>query len=165
MEVIIAKTIRNHPSALPPSIKSMNYLNNILGKIEAIDGGVLEAVMLNHDGCVAECTADNLFIVRDGPGGSPELITPPASAGMLEGVTMITVLELADAAGIATCRGDLRPEDLFAAREAFLTGTAAEVMPVTKVDGRTIGNGQPGPVTRQLVTAFHDLASGEVPED
>ena len=165
MEVIIAKTIRNHPQALSPAIKSMNYLNNILAKIEAIDGGVLEAVMLNYQGNVTECTADNLFIVRPGRNGAPELVSPPASAGVLEGVTMATVLKLAEDAGIQTARTDLKPEDLFSADEAFLTGSAAEVMPVTKIDGQTIGSGKPGPITTQLFKAFHELASGEVPED
>ncbi len=164
MEVIIAKTIRNHPSALSPAIKSMNYLNNILAKIEAIDGGVLEAVMLNHKGNVSECTADNLFIVRK-KDGKPELLTPPASAGVLEGVTMATVLELAENAGIRTQRTDLTPEDLFQADEAFLTGSAAEVMPVTKIDGKMIGDGKPGPVTLQLFKTFHELTRGQVPED
>jgi branched-chain amino acid aminotransferase len=165
MEVIIAKTIRNLPEALSPAIKSMNYLNNILAKIEAIDSGVLEAIMLNHEGNVTECTADNLFIVRDLPDGKPELVTPPASAGMLEGVTMATVLQLATDAGITTRRGDLKPADLCAAREAFLTGSAAEVMPVTKVDGQTIGAGEPGPITLQLFKAFHALATNNAPED
>ena len=165
MEVVIAKTIRNHPHALCPSIKSLNYLNNILAKIEAIDAGVLEAVMLNHEGNVAECTGDNIFIVRDGDRGRPELVTPPKSAGVLEGVTMATVLSLAGDQGFDATRADLKPEDLYQANEVFLTGSAAEVIPVTKIDGKTIGGGAPGPVTRQLVEAFRTLTSGDVPED
>lgn len=165
MEVIIAKTIRNHPAALSPAIKSMNYLNNILAKIEAIDHGVLEAVMLNHKGFVSECTGDNLFIVRDAADGKPELVTPPDAAGLLEGVTMNTVLKIARDAGIPTRRGDLTPDDLFAAREVFLTGTAAEVIPVTRIDGRTIGDGAPGAMTRKLSKAYHELVAGDSPED
>jgi len=164
MAIIIAKTIRNHPDALCPSIKSLNYLNNILGKIEAIDAGVLEAVMLNHQGTVAECTADNLFIVRDNAQGNTELVTPPSSAGALEGVTMQAVLELAQDAGIPCNRTDLKPEELFAAREVFLTGTAAEVIPVTKIDGKTIGDGTPGKITQQLSNAFHDFINKNVDE-
>lgn len=165
MEVIIAKTVRNLPEALSPAIKSLNYLNNILAKIEAIDGGVLEAVMLNHEGNVAECTADNLFIVRESEDGSPELVTPPDTAGMLVGVTMTTVLELATAAGIAVSRDNLKPADLFDAKEAFITGSAAEVMPVTRIDGKTIGSGTPGPITLQMFQAYHELATHDVPED
>ncbi len=165
MEVIIAKTIRNHPKALSPAIKSLNYLNNIQAKIEAIDAGVLEAVMLNHDGHVAECTGDNLFVVRRGTDGKPEVATPPAEDGMLEGVTMITVLGLAEDAGLSVSRRTLKPEELFTADEIFLTGTAAEVIPVTKIDGKVIGDGEPGPITRQLVTAFHDLVGADAPED
>lgn len=165
MAIIIAKTIRNHPDALCPSIKSLNYLNNILGKIEAIDAGVLEAVMLNHEGNVAECTADNLFIVRNNARGDAELITPPPSAGALEGVTMNTVLALATEAGTPVSRVDLKPEELFAADEVFLTGTAAEVIPVTRIDGKTIGDGTPGPLTRQLSDAFHQYVNTHVAED
>jgi len=164
MAVIIAKTIRNHPEALPPAIKSMNYLNNILAKIEAVDAGVLEAVMLNHDGNVAECTADNIFVVLE-KDGKPQLVTPPHTAGMLEGVTLTTVIQLANDAGLTVKRHDLSREDLLSAKEVFLTGTAAEVMPVTQVDGQAIGSGSPGPVTRQLFSAFHELASTQVPED
>jgi branched-chain amino acid aminotransferase len=165
MAIIIAKTIRNHPGALAPSIKSMNYLNNILAKIEAIDAGVLEAVMLNHEGNVAECTGDNIFVVRDTAEGGPELVTPPASAGLLEGVTLTTVLKLAGDAGFPVRRGDLKPADLFEAKEVFLTGTAAEIIPVAKLDGQIIGSGYPGPVTQKLSKAFHELISTEVPED
>lgn len=166
MEIIIAKTIRNHPAALSPAIKSMNYLNNILAKIEAIDHGVLEAIMLNHQGNVAECTGDNLFVVRPNARGQTELVTPPASAGALEGVTMTTVLELARDVGIHAGRAELKPDDVFNAREVFLTGTAAEVIPVTKIDGKNIGNGSPGEITRKLSKAYHELVSApDAPED
>jgi len=165
MAIIIAKTIRNHPDALCPSIKSLNYLNNILGKIEAIDAGVLEAVMLNHQGNVAECTADNLFIVRNNAQGNTEIVTPPITAGALEGVTMNTVLTLAEEAGLPINRVDLKPEELFTANEVFLTGTAAEVIPVTKIDDQLIGDGTPGPITQQLSKAFHHYVNTQASED
>lgn len=166
MEVIIAKTIRNHPGALSPAIKSMNYLNNILAKIEAIDHGVLEAIMLNHQGNIAECTGDNLFVVRQNAKGQTELVTPPVSAGALEGVTMTSVLKIAKNAGISAGRGELTADDLFSAKEVFLTGTAAEVIPVTKIDGRTIGNGAPGELTLKLSKAYHELVTADdAPED
>jgi len=165
MEVIIAKTIRNPAASLSPAIKSMNYLNNILAKIEAIDAGVLEAIMLNDRGNVAEGTGDNLFIVRDNPQAKPELVTPPVSAGVLEGITLATVAQLATDAGLSVSRADLTPDDLFNANEIFLTGTAAEIIPVTKIDGKPIGTGSPGRITRQLSNAFHDYVNNNVSED
>lgn len=163
--LITAATMRNHPAALSPRIKSMNYLNNIMAKIEAIDAGLLEAVMLNHQGYVAECTGDNLFVVRhDLAGGKPRIMTPPLHAGILEGVTMTLVIELARKAGWNVERIDLTRYDLYTADEIFLTGTAAEVIPATKVDGRTIGTGEPGPVTKQLIQAFRELVAN-APED
>ncbi len=167
MAVITASTIRNHPAALSPRIKSMNYLNNIMAKVEALDAGLMEAVMLNHQGFVAECTGDNLFIVRsnslDHP--SPRLVTPPLHAGILEGVTMGVVIDLAARAGLPVGRTDLTKHDLYTAQEMFLTGTAAEIIPVTQIDGRTIGTGAPGPVTRKLTEAFHELVKNHAPED
>ena len=160
LSVITSSVMRNHPAALSPRIKSLNYLNNILAKIEAIDAGVLEAIMLNVNGFVAECTGDNIFIMKNGT-----LLTPPLHAGILEGVTMLTVIDLADAAGIPLARQDLSKHDLYVADEMFLTGTAAEVIPVTKVDNRVIGNGEPGPVSRQLVQAFRTLVAQNAPED
>ena len=160
MAVITASTLRNHPGALSPRIKSMNYLNNILAKIEAIDAGVPEAVMLNPQGNVAECTGDNIFIIRDGV-----LLTPPLHAGVLEGVTRNVVLELARAAGVPTREGDLTRHDLYTAHEMFLTGTAAEVIPVTKIDGRVIADGKVGRVTLQLKQAFTTMLTGSAPED
>jgi branched-chain amino acid aminotransferase len=165
MEVIIAKTLRNPPASLSPAIKSMNYLNNILAKIEAIDAGVLEAIMLNYDGNVAEGTSDNLFIVRNNPDNKPQLITPPTSAGVLEGITLATVIQLANDAALPVSRDNLKPQDLFNANEIFLTGTAAEVIPVTKIDGKTIGSGSPGPVTQQLAKAFHHHVHNHTSDD
>ncbi len=167
MAIITASTMRNHPAALSPRIKSMNYLNNILAKIEAIDAGVSEAVMLNHLGYVAECTGDNIFIVRklDSEGRQPVLITPPLHAGVLEGVTLGTVVCLAQQGGIKVLQTDITRHDLYVCDEMFLTGTAAEVVPVTCIDRRTIGNGKPGPITRQLMTAFRTLVKDNASED
>ncbi len=149
MSVITCSTIRNHPNAVSPRIKSLNYLNNILGKIEGIDAHVPEAIMLNHEGLVAECTGDNIFVVRDGV-----LITPPTSAGILEGVTRDTVIELARKRGITLIEKNLVRHDLYIAQECFFTGTAAEVIAVTQIDGRVIGDGKPGPITRRLMADF-----------
>ena len=160
LDVITSSVVRNHPAALSPRVKSLNYLNNILAKIEAIDAGVLEAVMLNHQGYVAECTGDNIFLVKDG-----RLYTPPLHAGVLEGVTMTAVIVLAEAAGLPIHRPDLTRHDLYIADEMFLTGTAAEVIPVAKVDGRVIGDGSPGPITRDLIAAFKKLVGHSAPED
>jgi branched-chain amino acid aminotransferase len=152
LEIITAATIRNHPNALSPRIKSLNYLNNIMAKVEGVRAGCLEALMLNHVGEVAECTGDNVFLVKRGV-----LRTPTVDAGILEGVTRNAVLELARAAGIPAEETALTRYDVYAADECFLTGTAAEVIPVVKCDGRAIGSGKPGPVTRQLRERFHQL--------
>lgn len=167
LEVITSSVVRNHPSAISPRIKSLNYLNNILAKIEAIDAGMLEAVMLNHRGCVAECTGDNIFIVRHRGDGDTvaQLFTPPLHAGILGGVTRQVIIDLAERAGLKVTDTDLIKDDLYDANEMFLTGTAAEVIPVAKVDGRPIGEGRPGPVTLQLIDAFRQLVSNEAPED
>jgi branched-chain amino acid aminotransferase len=154
LEVVTAATIRNHPDALNPRVKSLNYLNNILAKTEAIQAGCVEAIMLNHVGEVAECTGDNIFLVKRGV-----LKTPPVNAGILEGVTRGAVLELARTAGIPTQETPLTRHDVYAADECFLTGTAAEVIAVVKVDGRPVGNGKPGPVTRQLRERFQALVN------
>ncbi len=164
MSVVTAATVRNHAGALSPRIKSLNYLNNILAKIEAIDAGVPEAVMLNSQGFIAECTGDNIFIVRQWE-GRPTLVTPPLHAGMLEGVTMNLVIELAIAEQMPVRRFDLTRHDLYTADEMFLTGTAAEIIPVTRVDGRQIGDGEPGQMTRRLIAAFRHLVAREAPED
>ncbi len=156
LEIVTAATIRNHPAALNPRIKSLNYLNNIMAKIEGIRAGCLEALMLNHKGEIAECTGDNIFLVKRGI-----LRTPPLDAGILEGVTRNAVIELAEAANIPVEQIALTRHDVFAADECFLTGTAAEIIPVVKCDGRTIGAGKPGPVTCQLRERFHQLTRTE----
>jgi branched-chain amino acid aminotransferase len=158
MEIVTVPTTRNLHSALNPAIKSLNYLNNILAKIEANNAGCEEAVMLNAEGFVAECTGDNLFIVREG-----QLLTPPLAAGALYGITRRVVMELGAQAGLKVSEADLTRYDLFNADECFLTGTAAELMPVVKIDGRVIGAGTPGPVTGNLMTQYHALtkASGQ----
>ena len=152
MEIATVATIRNHPNAVNPRIKSLNYLNNILAKIEAIQAGCMEALMLNHKGEVAECTGDNIFLVKRG-----ELRTPPVDAGILEGITRTAVMELARAAGIGVREMALTRHDVYAADECFLTGTAAEVIPVVKCDSRPIGTGKPGPITKQLRERFQQL--------
>lgn len=149
MSIITASVIRNHPNTIPPRVKSLNYLNNILAKLEAADAGVPEALMLNHEGNVAECSADNIFIVRGG-----QLQTPGTADGILEGVTRRVILDLARKLGIDSIEKTLQRYDLYIADECFLTGTAAEVVPVTRIDGRPIGAGAPGPVTGKLKDAF-----------
>jgi len=157
MAVIIAKTIRTSPRMLSPSIKNLNYLNNIMAKVEATEAGVAEAIMLNEKGNVAECTGDNIFIVAGG-----RLITPPVSAGILPGITRAVVIRLAEKIDVPLDERDFTPEELYPADECFLTGTAAEVIAVTKIDGKVIGSGRPGPVTNRLIAAFREyIASGE----
>jgi branched-chain amino acid aminotransferase len=153
MEIVTAATIRNHPNALNPRIKSLNYLNNILAKIEAIRAGCHEAIMLNVNGEIAECTGDNIFVVKRGV-----VRTPPPHAGILEGVTRNTVIELTKAANIPMQEATLTRHDVYTADECFLTGTAAEVIPIVKCDGRIIGTGKPGPITRQLRERFFQMA-------
>src|SRR6516164_7367040 len=152
LKIVTAGTMRNHPSALNPRIKSLNYLNSILAKIEATNAGCLEDLMLNHKGEVAECTGDNIFVVRKG-----ELHTPPIDAGILEGVTRDAVIELARGAGYPVFERTMDRHDVFKADECFLTGTAAELIPVIECDGRVIGSGRPGPITRLLRERFHRL--------
>ena len=154
LDIVTVPTTRNLHSALNPAIKSLNYLNNILAKIEANNAGVEEAIMLNAAGFVAECTADNLFIVK----GS-QLLTPPLSAGALYGITRGVAMELGREAGLTVLEPDLTRYDLFNADECFLTGTGAELIPVVKIDGRVIGTGKPGPVTRQLTERYHALTN------
>lgn len=152
MEIVTVPTTRNLHSALNPAIKSLNYLNNILAKIEANNAGCEEAVMLNAEGFVAECTADNLFILKAG-----QLFTPPLSAGALYGITRGTVMDLAQEAGYKVSEPNLTRYDLFNADECFLTGTGAEMVPVVKIDGRVVGNGKPGRVTKKLTANYHAL--------
>lgn len=153
LSIVTSSVIRNHPAALDARIKSLNYLNNILAKIEGLNAGCIEALMLNHRGEVAECTGDNIFLVRHG-----ELLTPPLDAGILEGVTRNVVIELAAERDIPTRQVTLTKHDVYVAEECFLTGTAAEVIPVVKVDNRTIGDGRPGPITRALKQRFGEYA-------
>jgi branched-chain amino acid aminotransferase len=152
LEIITASTLRNHPATLNPRIKSLNYLNNILAKIECLQAGCMEALMLNHKGEVSECTADNIFLVRGGV-----LLTPPTDAGVLEGITREAVIELARQSGREVREVSLTRHDVYIAEECFLTGTAVEVIAVVKVDSRVIGAGAPGPITRDLKERFHRL--------
>jgi branched-chain amino acid aminotransferase len=152
MELVTASTIRNHPGALNPNIKSLNYLNNIMAKMEGVRAGCVEALMLNHKGEVAECTGDNIFLVKNGA-----LYTPSREAGILIGITRNAIIELARADGIAVHEIPLTRHDVYTADECFLTGTAAEVIPVVKCDDRPIGAGKPGPITRKLRERFQQL--------
>ena len=152
LSIVTASTVRNHPAALNPRIKSLNYLNNILAKIEGLQAGCIEALMLNHKGEVAECTGDNIFLVRRGV-----VLTPPIDAGILEGVTRDAVIELARESRLEVREISLTRHDVYIADECFLTGTAAEVIPVVKVDDRPIGDGTVGPITRDLMQRFHEL--------
>jgi branched-chain amino acid aminotransferase len=149
MPVIVARTLRTSPRSLNPRVKSLNYLNNILGKIECIDANVSEAIMLNEHGNVAEATGDNVFIVKGGT-----LITPPPEAGILLGVTRGIVLKLAAQLGVPAVEQDFTPSELYAADECFLTGTAAEVIAATHIDGRQVGSGKVGALTRKLMDAY-----------
>lgn len=154
---VITSSIRQvSHDAFDPRIKSLNYLKNVLAKIDATRAGVQEAIMLNAHGFVAECTADNLFLVRGG-----ELLTPAPQDGALEGITRGAILELAGEAGVYAREARLTRYDVYTADECFVTGTGAEVMPVVQVDGRPIGDGTPGPLSRRLKDAFHALARSE----
>lgn len=151
LEIVTVSTIRNHPAALSPRIKSLNYLNNILAKIEGLQAGCVEALMLNHKGEVAECTGDNIFLVKGG-----DIFTPPIDAGILEGITREVVIDLARQSGRAVHEVALTKHDVYIADECFLTGSAAEVVPVVKVDSRSIGDGKPGSITRSLIESFRE---------
>jgi branched-chain amino acid aminotransferase len=156
MAIITVPTIRNIPEALNPQIKSLNYLNNILAKIEAVNCGYEEALMLDHLGYVAECTGDNIFVVENG-----ELYTPPQCMGTLRGITRDAVLAVARKAKISTHEHVLTRHELYNSQECFLTGTAAEIIPVVKVDGRTIGDGMPGKTTKLLMQEFKKLTKSD----
>ena len=158
MEIITVPTTRNLHSALNPAIKSLNYLNNILAKMEANIAGCEEAVMLNAEGFVSECTGDNIFIVK-----ARRVFTPPLSAGALHGITRGVVMDLAREEGVTVAEPNLTRYDLFNADECFLTGTGAELIPIVKIDGRVIGTGRPGPLTGKLVGKYRALTkiSGE----
>jgi len=151
LSLIISSVVRNSSDALDARIKSLNYLNNILAKIECLKAGVMEGIMLNSEGNVAECTGDNIFIVKDG-----KLLTPPDDACILKGVTRGVVMDLARRDGVETLEQNLVPDDVYQADECFLTGTAAELIPVVRIDDRQIGDGRPGPVTRKLLAMFRE---------
>ncbi|MCP5005173.1 MAG: branched-chain-amino-acid transaminase [Planctomycetes bacterium] len=152
LETIIVPTIRNHYEALNPKIKSLNYLNNILAKIECINAGAAEGIMLNKDGYVAEGTGDNIFIIKGN-----KIITPPTCAGILVGITRNVVIELATGEGMVVKEEQITRYDLYVADECFLTGTAAEIIPVVKIDGRPISSGQPGKNTLTLLKKYQEL--------
>jgi branched-chain amino acid aminotransferase len=156
MKIISATTVRNHPLAIPPQVKSLNYLNNILAKIEALDYNVPEAIMYNHEGFVAEATGDNVFMVRKGI-----VYTPPAESGGLEGITRAVVIRLARKESIEVIEKNLTRFDLYICDELFLTGTAAEVIGVVEIDGRVVGDGRPGPITKLLRKRFFEYAHGK----
>ena len=157
LKLVTAGTIRNHPAALPARVKSLNYLNNILAKIEGFASGAGEVLMLNHQGHVAECTGDNLFVVKHGV-----LRTPPLDAGILAGLTRAAVIELAKRRGIDVREETLVRHDIYTAEECFLTGSAAEVIAAVSLDGRDIGDGRPGPITGELLKDFRALTRGEI---
>ncbi|MGH8046046.1 MAG: branched-chain-amino-acid transaminase [Chthoniobacterales bacterium] len=153
--VVTCATRRIPHGSLSPMVKSLNYLNNVLAKIESQNAGAGEGLMLNEQGYVAECTGDNVFIVKNG-----KIYTPPISSGALAGVTRAVVFELAAEAEISISEPDITRYDLWTADECFLTGTAAEIIPVVTLDRRDIGDGRPGPVTKRLMTRFHELTQG-----
>ena len=155
MKVVSATTVRNHPLGIPPQVKSLNYLNNILAKIEALDNGVPEAIMYNNSGYVAEATGDNVFIVKDS-----RIYTPPIEAGSLGGITRSVVMRLAQQESIDAIEQNLTRFDLYTCDEFFLTGTAAEIIGIIEIDGRVIGDGKPGPVTKLLRKKFFEYAHG-----
>ena len=156
MKIITAPTRRISPAALPPMIKSLNYLNNILAKMEALQHGYHECIMLNDQGYVAECTGDNIFLIHKG-----RLLTPASHAGALIGITRQVALEVAEQLGLKLSETNLTRYDVWNADECFLTGTAAEVIPVIEVDGRTIGSGKPGPMTARILESFRKKVSKE----
>src|SRR5438270_7464356 len=153
LSVITCATRRTNPAALNPAVKSLNYLNNVMARIEANQANADEALMLNDEGNVAECTADNVFIVKRG-----QVFTPPITAGALRGITRSVVFEIAAETGIKVTEADITRHDVFIADEAFLTGTAAEIIPVVKADGRPIGTGKPGPISLRMIARFREMS-------
>jgi branched-chain amino acid aminotransferase len=154
LTVVTCATRRTGSAALNPAVKSLNYLNNVMARIEANLAGADEALMLNEAGNVAECTADNVFIIKRG-----QIFTPPISAGALRGITRSVVFDIAAELGLKISEIDITRHDVFIADECFLTGTAAEVIPVVKADGRTIGSGKPGSITLRMIQRFHEMAN------
>jgi len=156
LELITASTRRSIPEAVNPQIKSLNYLNNILAKIEATNSGVMEAIMLNQNGYLVECSGVNIFVIK-----KEQILTPPCFLGALKGITRDTIIELARKEEMEVREEIMTRHDLFNSDESFLTGTAAEIIPVVKVDGRTIGNGKPGKITARLLNGFRQLTKTE----
>jgi len=156
LKIITVATRRCNPASLPPAVKSLNYLNNVLAKIEAQHLGYLEAIMLNDQGYVAECTGDNIFIIQKGT-----LITPAASAGALKGITRDTALAISEELGVPWREANMTRYDVWVADEVFLTGTAAEIVPIVEIDARMIGDGKPGPITEKFLDCFRQRVSVE----
>ncbi|PYK20118.1 MAG: branched-chain-amino-acid transaminase [Verrucomicrobia bacterium] len=152
LTIVTCATRRSNSAALNPAVKSLNYLNNVMARIEANLAGADEALMLNDAGNVAECTADNIFILKHG-----QIFTPPVAAGALRGITRSVVFEIAAELGVKVRETDITRHDVFVADECFLTGTAAEIVPVVKADGRSIGNGKPGPITARIIARFRQV--------
>jgi branched-chain amino acid aminotransferase len=156
LKLITCATRRTTPAALSPQVKSLNYLNNVMAKVEAIQAGCEEGIMLNEQGYVAECTGDNVFVVKRG-----EVFTPPISAGALDGITRQVVMDIVRGLGLSCTERMMTRHDLFTADECFLTGTAAEVIPAVELDRRKIGTGAPGPVSARVIAAFRELVKQE----
>ncbi|HEU0209440.1 MAG TPA: branched-chain-amino-acid transaminase [Candidatus Udaeobacter sp.] len=152
LNIVTVATRRSNPASLNPAVKSLNYLNNVMARIEANLAGADEALMLNDAGNIAECTADNVFIIKDG-----EIFTPPITAGALRGITRSVVFEIAGEFDLKVMEADFTRHDIFVADECFLTGTAAEIVPVVKADGRAIGSGKPGPITTRIIARFREM--------
>ncbi|HEV8417964.1 MAG TPA: branched-chain-amino-acid transaminase [Candidatus Udaeobacter sp.] len=152
LSIVTVATRRSNPASLNPAVKSLNYLNNVMARIEANLASADEALMLNDAGNVAECTADNVFIIKHG-----RIFTPPITAGALQGITRSVVFDIAGEFDLKVVEADFTRHDIFVADECFLTGTAAEIVPVVKADGRTIGNGKPGPITIRIVARFREM--------
>jgi branched-chain amino acid aminotransferase len=155
LEIVTASTVRINPAALSPQVKSMNYMNNILAKIEGHNAGCEEVLLLNSKGEVAECSGDNIFVVKN-----EILWTPPTDAGILNGITRCVVLELAKELGIKTKESPMTRYDVYTADEIFLTGSASELIPVVKIDARAIGNGKPGAIFKKLLERFRQETRG-----
>src|SRR5207249_1563831 len=152
LTIVTCATRRSNPAALNPAVKSLNYLNNVMARIEANLAGADEALMLNDTGNVAECTADNVFVTKRG-----QIFTPPITAGALRGITRSVVFDIAAELGIKISEPEITRHDIYTADEAFLTGTAAEVISMINADGRTIGTGKPGPITGRIIARFREL--------
>ena len=156
LEVVTCSTRRPTPASLSPQVKSLNYLNNVMAKVEALKAGAKEGLMLNEQGYVAECTGDNVFVVKKG-----EVITPPVSDGSLDGITRQVIFELCSELGISIRERSMARYDIYTADESFLTGTAAETIPMVKLDEREIGDGKPGPISLRLIEAYRQKVRSE----